>query len=236
MMNLLDQWKMNYVICENGQQAWQMLQEEDFDLVLLDLQMPLMDGHEVVARLRAATNNPNRHIPMIALAGNGDTAAKEKMFSAGINAYLTKPFQPGVLFQTITSYTAIPDHSKTLLYSDILDQQLLRELYADDVEQLDFMFNLFLHHTPPALQVMTAALQREDWVVLEQEVHKVKPTFAMVGLQKITEMAGRLEEILSRPEPISTTIGVDFNQFKAAVQQALNTVSIKQTLIRHYLK
>jgi CheY-like chemotaxis protein/HPt (histidine-containing phosphotransfer) domain-containing protein len=236
MMNLLDQWKMNYAICKNGQQAWQLLHQEVFDLVLIDLQMPVMDGHEVVARLRAATDNPNQHIPMIALAGSEDAAAKERMFTAGINAYLTKPFQPGILFQTINNYTAVPDHLQTHLFADMLDPQVLHDLYADDYEQLDLMFHLFLHHTPNSLQAMTAALHQQDWIALEQEVHKIKPTFAMVGMQKITEMAGKLEETLNCAGHLSKTAGVEFLQFKGAIQEALNAVLLKKELIQNFLK
>lgn len=237
LLNLFEKWGFDYSICENGQSAWDILQEEFFDLILIDLQMPLMDGHEVVACVRANEQFPNQQVPIVAMAGSSDEIAKEQMLAAGASAYLSKPLDPRHLFQIITEYTILSEHQQVSLYTDVLDQQSLKNLYQEDTVHLGKMLEIFLKNTPPALEKMRLAVEQQDWDTLERMVHKMRPTFAMVGLQKVSEIAGKFETKLNQQKRlIYNNIYIDFRRFYAAAKQALRVISEQQESIKDSIK
>lgn len=237
LLNLLEKWELNSCICDNGQTAWQYLQEEIFDLVLIDLQMPLMDGHEVVACVRADEDGLNQQVPIIAMAGSTDEKSKAQMMTAGASLFVSKPLDPKVLFQIITKLNIIPEHEQVGLYTDVIDQQLLQEIYDNDTAHLMVMFDLFLKNTPPALTAMELAAHHQNWDELERAIHKIKPTFAMVGLQKVGELAETLEVKLSNQSTIvRNKINTDFQKFRGAVHQAIQIISEQHKSIQDFIK
>lgn len=237
LLNLFEKWGFDYSICENGESAWNALQQECFDLVLIDLQMPLMDGHEVVACVRANEQFPNQQVPIVAMAGSSDELAKEQMFAAGASSYVNKPLDPHYLFQIITEHTLLPEYQQVSLYTDVLDQEALKELYQDDTAHLEMMLDIFLRNTPPALENMEVAVEQQDWNELERMVHKMRPTFAMVGLQKVSEIAGNFETKLNQQKRlIYNNIYTDFHRFYEAAKQALQVISEQRESIRDSIK
>lgn len=237
LLNLLERWELNYCICDNGQAAWQHLQEESFDLVLIDLQMPLMDGHEVVACVRADDDGLNQQVPIVAMAGSTDEKSKKQMMTAGASLFVSKPLDPKVLFQIITELKIIPDHEQASLYTDVIDHEFLREIYDNDTAHLTVMLDLFLKNTPPALSAMEIAANHQNWDELEKAIHKIKPTFAMVGLQKVGELAETLEFKLSNQSTIVyNKIYTDFQKFRKAVDQAIKIISEQHKSIQDIIK
>jgi PAS domain S-box-containing protein len=94
----LERWGIQYRIAENGYQVLRALSEEPFDLILMDCQMPEMDGFEATRRIRELERQqPSRHIPIIALTANAMAEDREACLQAGMDDYLTKPFKPDAL-------------------------------------------------------------------------------------------------------------------------------------------
>ncbi|MEZ4987644.1 MAG: response regulator [Saprospiraceae bacterium] len=194
LANLFERWGIDTTICEDGQQAWDVLQKESFDLVFLDLQMPRINGHEVVMLLRNQLNQPNQFVPVVAIAAADDTLVAQSMYEAGVNEYLAKPFQPQDIFQLVKRYTLLSDAQLSRMYVDKLDTMLLHELYDGNEEHIRMMFNLYLDSTRSIMDALEIALQDEDMEDVERQLHKVKPSFAMVGLPALTTMASELED------------------------------------------
>ena len=90
-------------VAENGQVALDMLLKSPFDIVLMDVQMPVMDGYEATKYLRAHFDEPLRSIPIIALTASATLAEVEKCYMAGMNDCISKPFTPETLLQKISS-------------------------------------------------------------------------------------------------------------------------------------
>lgn len=97
MRALLQRAKHQITIAENGVQALRVLQEEPFDVVLMDIQMPEMDGLEATRRIRALADAHKANIPIIALTANALMEDRQRCFSAGMNGYLAKPIHRDVL-------------------------------------------------------------------------------------------------------------------------------------------
>lgn len=159
LLNIFEKWGVNCTICEHGQQAWDTLQKERFDLVLIDLQMPLMHGHEVVACLRANDQGPNQQVPIVAMAGTSDETAREQMLNAGASICLSKPLDPRQLYKIVTERTLLPEYRHASLYTDVIDYAALQQMYQGDTVHLDNMLGIFLRNTPTALRSMENAIE-----------------------------------------------------------------------------
>jgi CheY-like chemotaxis protein len=88
-------------IAENGREALTWLDNQPFDLVLMDVQMPKMDGLEATATIRQSEQGTDRHVPIVALTANAMVGDREKCLEAGMDAYVTKPVHAPVLFQAM---------------------------------------------------------------------------------------------------------------------------------------
>jgi len=104
MTRFLDKWGMNVVVAENGAKAVEKLQEEAINLVLMDLQMPVMDGYEATRNIRALAENRKSNVPIIALTAAALKEVREKVFASGMDDYLTKPFNPAELQKKLEHY------------------------------------------------------------------------------------------------------------------------------------
>lgn len=87
-------------IAENGQEALDKLQQADYDCVLMDIQMPVMDGYEATRRIRSL-DNPKSKIPILAMTANVTREDIEKCIESGVDEYIAKPFQPEMLLKKI---------------------------------------------------------------------------------------------------------------------------------------
>ena len=98
----LDKWKCSYQIAENGQQALDVLESHQFDLILMDLQMPVKDGFATTRHLRSSGHSHHRHVPIIALTAGNVMEVHHEAMEAGMNDFVTKPFNPIELFAKIS--------------------------------------------------------------------------------------------------------------------------------------
>ena len=97
MNRFLERWEINLFIVENGKEAVEMIKKEDFDLVLMDLQMPVMDGYEATTLIRNLSEPSKKGIPIIALTAAALKEVKEEVYASGMNDFVTKPFNPSEL-------------------------------------------------------------------------------------------------------------------------------------------
>lgn len=97
----LEQWRIQPVIAENGLVAVRLLETMDFDIILMDLYMPEMDGYEAAIRIRNFKDPIKAAVPIIALTASSNMDISEKVIQAGMNDYLSKPFNPDHLYQKL---------------------------------------------------------------------------------------------------------------------------------------
>ena len=98
---LLEKAGHTVTIASNGKEAVDLLEHQTFDLVLMDVQMPEMDGLEATAVIRQQEEGTERHMPIVALTAHAMIGDREKCLEAGMDGYVTKPVQPPVLFQAM---------------------------------------------------------------------------------------------------------------------------------------
>jgi signal transduction histidine kinase/CheY-like chemotaxis protein len=101
MKKFFSKWKVQSSFAENGERAVEMMQYGNFDIVLMDLQMPVLNGFDAAIEIRKMADTQKASIPIIALTASALTDIREKVFSAGMNDYVSKPFKPEELKEKI---------------------------------------------------------------------------------------------------------------------------------------
>ncbi len=195
--NFLQKEGLAYHACANGQEALHALESHIFDLALLDLHTPLLNGHEVAINLRNSPGNPNCNIPLIALSGGYFAEDEPNYAEAGINHFLYKPYYPEQLKHLLWQLAAKPQDDAAMqkfLFSPNFDVQALTALYGENYRQLQSMFEAFLRNTPKILDNMVEKLEQENWQERAGQAHKVKPSFSLVGWQPVADLAKKIEE------------------------------------------
>ncbi|RCH56471.1 hypothetical protein DJ568_01020 [Mucilaginibacter hurinus] len=107
MKKLLSKWRITPTIAENGERAIQLLQYGNFDLILMDLQMPVMNGFEAAMEIRKLPDPRKANIPIIALTASALFDIREKVYSSGMNDYVSKPFKPTELFEKMQNLVTV---------------------------------------------------------------------------------------------------------------------------------
>jgi PAS domain S-box-containing protein len=205
--NLLEKWGINFVIASDGKKAVEKASLLRYDIILMDIQMPNMDGYEATLKIRN-TNNPNQHTPIIALTASAMLDQKSKALSVGMNDFITKPFAPNSLLSVIQTYIdtarlASNDPPKSTANS-LLDVERLAELYGNDKVYAADMFQTFLNEVLPEFNIIGELISQEDWAALAKQAHKLKPTLGMVGLGKLEEQMREIENRAKNKDKIDT--------------------------------
>lgn len=186
---VLEKMQATYVICDNGQLALEMAKKKKFDIILMDIQMPIMDGNEVASNIRNS-ENVNKETPIIALTASALVGDRKLALASGMNEYLSKPFSPIQLRQAIGSVI-----SNANTYNDYIDESFLKDYYDDDIPfQID-IFEKFLERLDAELDKLIQASDAENYKMLYLNAHSLKSNFKMVGLNKHADMAFKIEQL-----------------------------------------
>jgi two-component system, sensor histidine kinase and response regulator len=191
----------------DGFQAIQAVAHGDYDAVLMDCQMPGMDGFGATRAIRAAEGRGRRRLAIIALTASALPADRERCVAAGMDDYLSKPFTRDSLVAVLRRY--LPGHVPPLENTDTLEAMVcpldpeavkrLRDLQEPGhPDVLQSLFDIFERSTPERLAALTAAVTSGDAHTVEAVAHSLKASCGMLGLRMMQEMCGRLEAQATR--------------------------------------
>lgn len=186
---------------ENGLVALELLKENKYDLILMDIQMPKLDGVETTKVIR---NDLKLDLPIIAVTANAFKKDIDLYLSNGMNDYVTKPFEEKELFNTIAKQLMWNMPATTFIANSIddgYDLSQLFELSRGDEEFVKNMIGIFLEHTPPALEEMTKGLVDHDFTTVAKVAHRIKPSVESMGISQLDGVARDIE-LLAREEII----------------------------------
>jgi PAS domain S-box-containing protein len=203
MKTLLDDFGFECEIASNGKIAIEYLKTKSYDIILMDLQMPEMNGFEATEYIRHKMNSP---IPIIALTADVTTVDLDKCKAVGMNDYIAKPVDEKLLYSKIVGTI-----KKSLLIKDYIEVENdhKRKLKCIDLEFMTRrtksnpalmmeMISLYLEQTPPLISAMKKNLQDKDWNSLHATVHKIIPSFSIVGISSnFEDMAKKIQEYAS---------------------------------------
>lgn len=200
--------KLGYLadIALNGREAIAALCKNDYDLVLMDCQMPEMDGYETTRLIRSPDSGVLRHdIPIIAITAHALHENREKCRNAGMNDFLAKPIQPVFLAGMLEKW--LPPKQLPVI-SESLDALDSEQLQSDEIfDEADFMrrnlydnelahvvTELFAEHAPGYIAELQDAFTRQDFSGLQHYAHTLKGASATTGAVRIAGLAQQLEQ------------------------------------------
>jgi len=205
---ILQHFGFNAKTANNGKEAVQMLLDEDFDVILMDIQMPVKNGIEAAADIRALADERKKNIPIIALTANALKGEEEKYFAVGMNGYLTKPFKEKELYETISGvlpaeYLEDNGHVEGSNGTDTpaaedKDEKLynladLRIIQKDDEGFVKNIVSLFIANVPKNAAELVIASDNGDWDKVYFIAHKMKSSIELVNIESIRADVKRVE-------------------------------------------
>jgi PAS domain S-box-containing protein len=213
--HMLEHWGMDVSVAVNGKEAVAMIEAQDFDLILMDILMPEMDGLEATAIIRNMTVSEKAHVPIIALTANAFKKDQENYLKAGVNAAVTKPYTEEELYGAIqkifSSHQKKKDHktkqrSKASKVTALYDLSMFDGIAGPGSEFRKKMVLLFLQTMPEDMQQLKQAYQDKNATVVYKTAHRMKPTIDTMGIVSLKEVIRRIE-ILGKEEVITTETG-----------------------------
>ena len=205
------EWNPNFEIsiANNGQEACDILKTTCFDIVLMDIQMPVMDGYTATKTIRNS-DSYYKNIPIVAMTAHASSLEVEKCLNMGMNGYLSKPFYQKDLFDKISSI--IYDEKREILEEketppeleeevsddfsvsfEVVDVQSILDFTKGKFERIEKMVSMFLVDTPVELEKLATLFEQRDYPSLRTLAHSFKPKYAYMGLPKLSEMAKAIE-------------------------------------------
>jgi signal transduction histidine kinase/HPt (histidine-containing phosphotransfer) domain-containing protein/ActR/RegA family two-component response regulator len=181
---------LQYAVCASGTQALQLLQTEVFDLVLMDWQMPEMDGLEATRRIRQLPTDV-RHIPIIALTANASSSFRETCLAAGANDYMSKPYGEAALSALLAQW--LPQPRPVVAHPPLLDLPALHARYPGNPGLVQDLEAVFRSTTEASLAALKHAIEQGDAGSCRKEAHALKGAAASVMASAIQAGAARIE-------------------------------------------
>jgi PAS domain S-box-containing protein len=240
VIRLLATQNLHCDVVADGEQAYQAATRRDYDLILMDCQMPLMDGYECTEKIRA-WEEARRHTPIVALTAHAMEGDREKCLASGMDDYLSKPLKLDELFAVITRYTGqpatkaeatIPESGEVSApEKNLADRQAIFAavigLGLDEVAEIFADFSVYL---PEVLQEISAAVAEQNATATAILAHKLKGTAGTLRLSELSEPAGKLEAIFQRREEgknqAATPTPTDWLQASALLEELHQVATI----------
>ena len=202
MKTVLEDFGFECDIASNGNIAIEKLQNKSYDIILMDLQMPQMNGFEATEYIR---NKMHLNIPIIALTADVTPVDVAKCKSVGMNDYIAKPLDERLLYSKLISLVKKPVLSRTNGYITVKNEEIIKTKYTDlgllnkrtksNPKLMREMIKLYLEQTPTLINSMNQSLEAKDWKSLKAVIHKMIPSFSIVGISKdYEEIAKNIQE------------------------------------------
>jgi len=198
-IRLLEKQGHAVAVAENGRQALDALARGNFDIVLMDLQMPEVDGFEAIHAIRKKEKGASGHLPIIALTAHAMKGDRERCLEAGADDYVTKPIRPQELFAALGRVTGSAGPAGTAAAppfreDQVLDMDAALERMEGDRELLQEIARIFQTECPPMLAEIREAWNARDARLLERLAHTLKGSSGNIGGRLVSLAAAELEQ------------------------------------------
>lgn len=202
---------------ENGLQAINMMKKDNFDMILMDIQMPVMDGIQATKIIRSEIN---KTIPILALTANAIKGKEHQFLEAGMNDFIFKPYnemnlvnpiakwlnksevapEPTFAPEPVLSAPAIKDEPATIPDGPLYDLSKLLVMGRNDETFIKKMLNLFISETPPAVEKMVEGYKSGDYATVKYFAHRMKPSITNLGINTLKDDIIKIE-FMEEPGP-----------------------------------
>ena len=244
MKTLLDEFGFAREIAENGKIAIEKLKKQDYDIILMDLQMPEMNGFEATEYIRKTMNSK---IPIIALTADVTTVDLAKCKAVGMNDYIAKPVDERLLYSKIIGILKKPklennsvqinekqiEKNSTEKKIKCIDLVYLNQRTKSNPKLMMEMISLYLSQTPPLIHTIRQSLEDKNWPLLGAAAHKMVPSFSIMGINsKFENLAKKIQEfaiVQDQTEAIDDLV----TQLEEICLQACSELEVELNVIKN---
>lgn len=200
------------IVVSDGQQALEILERESFDLVLMDVQMPVLDGLSATAALRERERDSGQHLPVVAMTANAMKGDRERCMDAGMDDYVSKPIEPAELYRVVESIPANvlpaspapidnspddPDDSRLetspVVELQMIDWQTARRNMPGGAEFAREMAGIMIREAPRLLEQIRSGFSVQDWAAVERAAHMLKSSCGTLAAGSLEQTAQQIE-------------------------------------------
>jgi two-component system, sensor histidine kinase and response regulator len=214
---------------ENGKLAVEAAEAQNFDVVLMDVQMPEMDGFEATAMIRRNEQANGRHLPIIAMTAHAMKGDRESCLAAGMDGYISKPIRAQELLEVTESFagTSRPTPSVDDQVDSVLDRETALERVDGDATLLADLAKLFCDQSPRMLSNIQDAITRKDADELRRAAHLLKGSVSTFAAQAAIEATLKLERIARSGELMAAAdayavLAAEIRRVRAALQDLMS--------------
>ncbi len=197
ILRLLERWNHQPILVENGREALKAFRREVFDIVLMDVQMPEMDGLQTAAAIRQVEQKTGGRTPIVAMTAHVVKGDRERCLNAGMDQYVSKPIDSEKLFEAIESLTAQRtgvNKRATAADSPTIDNKLLMKGFDGDWNFLKEVIEIFLDDYPRLIDNLRKSFEDGDCNTLMRSAHSLKGMLKNFQAEKAAETAFDLEK------------------------------------------
>ena len=211
---ILKQKEVSVTNAVNGQEAVDLVRTKEFDLILMDMQMPVMNGIIATQKIRSELNNST---VILGLSANTVKEDIDKCFEVGMNGYLAKPFNPEDLFKKIEDTLDLKFTSTVKIeYSLEGVKKSAQENPALTVKMLE----LFITHVPTDISKMKSLIEQNEFEDVFNLAHSLKPSFGLLSIKKGTDICLSIESLKNKPLNV-----LELNKLHNELEELVNTIS-----------
>lgn len=190
------------VVAGNGREALLALAKappNGFHLILMDVQMPEMDGFETTVAIRAQEKESGRHIPIIAMTAHAMKGDRERCLAAGMDHYISKPIRAADLLELVEQCVGVPVSSEAEFAaptpSELPDRKKILELFDGEEKLLREVIETFRKDCPVQLAALRGAVEDNDAVAVERIAHLLKGSVGCFGAPGAFYAAQQMENL-----------------------------------------
>jgi len=231
--HIMESWGCQVQIAENGARAVEKIANGHFDLVLMDIQMPVMDGIEATRQIRRLEDTSKSLVPIVALTANATRAEFDSYLRAGMNDCVPKPFEEPVLYQTVfnnirksqfmdspVSSSAAPANEPA---KKLYDLSMVEAISGGDQTFVKKMLQLFLDTVPASLTEMREHSAAKRWLELSKVAHKLKSTVDSMTILSLKQPIREIEQNAKAGEKLDS-LAAQVAQFISTMESVMKQV------------
>ncbi len=200
----LERWNCNVDIANNGIEGVKKAQLKLYDVILMDIQMPIMDGYEATKIIKNDISKKVSEIPIIAMSAYSSKKDIKRALNAGIDDYIFKPFNPIELYKLLEKHGItrktlstnenynVEEKYENIEITNYVDLKFLRDETNNESSLLILLINSFISEIDEFLSVMDSEFKNKNWDELHKATHKIKPSVTMFGISKLAPTIHKL--------------------------------------------